>query len=151
MVKLQASSIHAKCFRDRFRTRKIVYGFHSLKSSVIAIWLWLFICCKKKKKKKKCFSFEKIFMFFTEYKLFAEKNVFIWKKSFILQTEKNFFYRGKYMWNCKKIIYLIWEIFFIQKMLVLQMKYKSFLYIHSAKKIFLIIKNSFVKTSWWTQ
>ena len=36
-------------------------------------------------------------MFFTEYTLFAEKNVFIWKKSFILQTEKNFFYRGKYM------------------------------------------------------
>ena len=29
---------------------------------------------------KKNFLFEKIFMIFTKYTLFAEKNVFIWKK-----------------------------------------------------------------------
>ena len=37
-------------------------------------------------------------VFLTKYILFAEKNVFIWKKSFILKiffTEKNFFYREK--------------------------------------------------------
>ena len=41
--------------------------------------VWLFICCKTKLKKK-FFFFERIFVFFTKYTLFAEKNVFIWKK-----------------------------------------------------------------------
>ena len=47
---------------------------------------------------KKVFFFWKIFLFFTKYTLLAEKNLFIWKKSFILNffllkitflTEKN--------------------------------------------------------------
>ena len=49
------------------------------------------------KVEKKKFS-EKMSVFLTKYILFAEKNVFIWKKSFILKiffTEKNFFYREK--------------------------------------------------------
>ena len=41
---------------------------------------------------------------------------------------------------------------FIQKMFVLQIKYKSFLNIYSfCKKKILIIKNIFVKTSLWTE
>ena len=63
--------------------------------------VWLFICCKTKLKKK-FFFFERIFVFFTKYTLFAEKNVFIWKKKFI---EKNI--NG----NVKKT-YLISEIYF---------------------------------------
>ena len=69
--------------------------------------IWLFICCKTKLKKKKLF-FQKIFMFFTKYPLFTEKNIFIWKKSFILKiffTEKNINENVKNM-------YLIWEIYF---------------------------------------
>ena len=38
---------------------------------------------------KKKFFFGKIFVFFTKYTLFAEKNVFIWKKKFYIE---NFFY-----------------------------------------------------------
>ena len=39
-------------------------------------------------------------MFSTKFTFFAEKYVFIWKKKCILKnvfTEKNFFYREKYM------------------------------------------------------
>ena len=90
-----------------------------------------------------------------KYTLFAEKNVFIWKKSFIMKmffTEKNFFYREKYKWKCKNIYISFEKYIFMQKMFVLQIKYKSFLNIYSfCKKKFLIIKNIFVKTSLWTQ
>ena len=60
------------------------------------------------------------------------------KKSFILKiffTEKNFFYREKYK-NAK--IYISFEKYiFMQKMFVLQIKYKSFLNISSfCKKLF---------------
>ena len=58
-------------------------------------------------KKKICFFWENIFLIFTKYTLFAEKNVFIWKKSFLLKiffTEKNDFYKEKYKWKCKKYI-----------------------------------------------
>ena len=101
--------------------------------------------------------FEKIFVFFTKYILFAEKLFFYGKKVlywkfFLLKklsfTEKNINENVKNM-------YLIWKIFFIQKMFVLQAKYKSFLniyYIYSfGKKNVLMIKNIFVKTSQWTQ
>ena len=47
---------------------------------------------------KKNIFFEKMFVFFTEYTLIAEKSNFIWEKKFILiffffffVTEKNFF------------------------------------------------------------
>ena len=63
--------------------------------------LWLFICCKTKLKKKINFFLKK-YLFFTKYKLFAEKNVFIWKKNF---------YSEKYKRKCKKI-HLISEIYF---------------------------------------
>ena len=58
------------------------------------------------------------------------------KKFYIdfLFTEKAFFTENE------KNIYLIWEIFFYPENIY------SF-----CKKIFLIIKNIFVKTSWWTQ
>ena len=45
--------------------------------------------------KKNFFFFEKIFVFFPKYTLFAEKNVFTCKKTF---------YREKYKWKCKKYI-----------------------------------------------
>ena len=38
--------------------------------------VWLFICCKTKLKN---------ICFVIKYTLFAEKNVFIWKKSFIMK------------------------------------------------------------------
>ena len=57
---------------------------------------------------KKLFFFEKIFVFFTKYTLFAEKNDFIWKKKlyWFFFTEKAFFTENE------KNINLIWEIFF---------------------------------------
>ena len=88
--------------------------------------LWLFICCKTS-------FFWKIFLFFTKYTIFAEKNVFIRRKSFILKdffNEKNVFYREKYKWKCKKYISFP-KYIFTQKMFVLQIKHKSFLYIYS--------------------
>ena len=57
----------------------------------------------KLSRKKISFFFERIFVFFTKYTLFAEKNVFIWKKKFL---EKNIINE-----NVKKI-YLISEIYF---------------------------------------
>ena len=50
-------------------------------------------------------------------------------------------------------IYISFEKYiFIQKMFVLQVKYKSFLNTYSFRKeIFWIIKNIFVKISLWTQ
>ena len=97
--------------------------------------LWLFICCKTKLEKN---FFLKKHVFFTKYTLFAEKNKFYVEKKFILIfflfTEKAFFTKNE------KNIYLIWEIFLSRKSIfILQ------------KKNFLIIKNVFVKTSWWTQ
>ena len=62
-------------------------------------------------------------MFFTKYTLFAEKNVFIWKKKII---EKNINENVKKYISFQKYI-------FTQKMFVLQIKYKFF-FIHSAKK-----------------
>ena len=71
-------------------------------------------------------------MFFTKYTLFAEKNNFIWKKEFILI----FCFTGKAFLQKMKKVYILFEKYFlIQK-----------IYIHnSVKKIFLIIKNIFVK------
>ena len=79
-------------------------------------------------------------MFFTKYTLFAEKNVFIWKKKFFIEKNINE--------NVKKYI-SFQKYIFTQKMFVLQIKYKSFLNIYSfcKKKLFLFIKNIFVKTS----
>ena len=56
---------------------------------------------------------KKIFVF-TKYTLFAEKNVFIWKKSFILKIfllKKTFFTEKNINENVKNI-YLISEIYF---------------------------------------
>ena len=53
--------------------------------------------------KKICFFWKNI----TKYILFAEKNFFIWKKSFITKIfllKTTFFYREKYKWKCKKYI-----------------------------------------------
>ena len=73
-------------------------------------------CCKTTKK----IIFEKIFVFFTKYTLFAEKNVFIWTKSFILKnvsTEKNFFYREKCKSKCKGYVSHLKSIFLNRKYL----------------------------------
>ena len=103
-------------------------------SEVLCNRVWLFICYKTKLKKK--FFFWKKICFFTNY-TFAEKNNFIWKKKFILIFFywKNFFYRK---WKKKYISFE--KYFFIQN-----------IYIYSAKKMLLIIKNILVKTLWWTQ
>ena len=70
------------------------------------------------------------------------------EKKFYIET----FFTEKNINKNVKNTYLIWEIHFIQKMFVLQIKYKFFLNIYSfCKKKFLIIKNIFVKTSLWTQ
>ena len=88
---------------------------------------------------KKNFFLEKMFAFFTKYTLFAEKNNYIWKKKFYIDfflfTEKASFTENE------KNIYLIWEIFF----------YPENIYSFCKKNFFLIIKNIFVETLWWTQ
>ena len=93
--------------------------------------LWLYICCKTKLKKKLCFFWKNICVIYKIY-------VICRKKCFYM--EENFFYREKYKWKCKKNIS-----HFRNK----QTKNKSFLNIYSfcKKKIFLIIKSIFVKTS----
>ena len=134
-----------------FITLELLIGSSKIKISASNYWLWLFICCKTKL--KIIFFFWKNICFFTKYTLFAEKNVFIWKKSFIEKFFywKNLFYREKYKWKCKKYTSHLKNIFML-KMFVLQRKYKSFLNVYSfCKDIFLIIKNMFDKTSLWTQ
>ena len=74
---------------------------------------------------KNIFFFLRKYLFFTKYTTFAEKIVFIWKKRFILKfffTEKN---------ENVKINISFGKYIFIQKMFVLQIKYKSFLNIYS--------------------
>ena len=73
-------------------------------------------------------------MFFTKYTLFAEKDVFIWKKkSFIWKKnllKKAFFTEKNINENVKNYI-SFQKYIFTQKMFVLQIKYKSFLNIYS--------------------
>ena len=57
---------------------------------------------------------KKIVLFFTKYTLFAEKNVFIWKKKFYIEIfllKKTFFTEKNINENVKNI-YLISEIYF---------------------------------------
>ena len=63
------------------------------------------------------------------------KKVLYWK---IISLKKLFFTEKNIYENVKNIYDLIWEIFFRQKMFVLQIKYISFLNIYSfcQKKIF---------------
>ena len=102
--------------------------------------LWLFICSKTKL--KTTLLFEKIYITKYFYKIYiiCKKNVFIWEKKFYIEfffTEKNFFCREKYKWKCKNIYISFEKYIFMQKMFVLQIKYKSFLNIYSfCKKIF---------------
>ena len=57
-------------------------------------------------------------MFFTKYTLFAEKNIFYRKKSFILKNINE---------NVKNYISQFKKNIFMQKMFVIQIKYKYFL------------------------
>ena len=65
---------------------------------------------------KKNFFLKNVLSFLQNIHYLEKKNIFTWKKSFILKfwkksfilkfffTEKNFFYREKYIWKCKKYI-----------------------------------------------
>ena len=72
-------------------------------------------------------------MFFTKYTLFAQKMFLYGKKSFILNVfllKKTFFTETNINENVK--IYISFKKYiFMQKMFVLQIKYKSFLNIYS--------------------
>ena len=96
-----------------------------------------------------------MYVFFYKISIICRKNVFIWQKGFPLKnvfTVKNIFYTEKYQWKCKKINVSYEKYIFMQKMLVLQIKYKYFLNIYwFSKNLFLLIKNIFVKTSLWTR
>ena len=101
--------------------------------------IWLFICCKTKLKKKFFFwknicVFYKIYIICRKKCFYMEKKVLYWN----FFTEKNFFYREKYKWKCKNIYISFEKYIFMQKMFVLQIKYKSFLNIYSfcKKKFF---------------
>ena len=88
---------------------------------------------------KKIFFFEKIYVFYKIY-IICRKNVFIWKKSFILiffLLKKTFFCREKYKWKCKNI-YLIWEIYFYAENVCVTNKLWIFL-----KYIFVLQKKFF--------
>ena len=78
-------------------------------------------------------------MLFTKYTLFTEKNVFIQKKKIFIEQNIN---------ENVKTIYLISEIYFDTENVCVTNKISMFLkYIFILqKKIFLIIKNIFVKT-----
>ena len=94
-------------------------------------------------------------LFLKKYFCFLLNIYYYRKKYFYMEnyfTEKNLFYREKYKWKYKKYFSFQKHIF-TQKVFVLQIKYKSFLNIYSfhKNKIFLIIKNIFVKTTLWTQ
>ena len=68
-------------------------------------------------------------MFFTKYTLFAEKNVFIWKKSFIMKMfllKKTSFTERNINENVKKI-YLVSEIYFYTKNVCVTNKIQIFL------------------------
>ena len=116
--------------------------------------LWLFICCKTKLKKISFFL--KKYIFYKIY-IICRKNIFIWIKKVLywkcFLLKKTFFTEKNINENVK--IYISFEKYiFMQKMFVLQIKYKSFLNIYSSckkKKKKLIIKNIFDKTSLWTQ
>ena len=92
------------------------------------------------------FFFEKIFVFYKIYNICRKNCFYVEKKIYIevfFLTEKN---------ENVKINISFGKYIFIQKMFVLQIKYKSFLNIYSfCKKKILIIKNKFVKTSLWTE
>ena len=91
-----SASVPVSLFLDEIKHRCSV-GM----SGMVGMVLWLFICSKTKLKKKRNF-FEKIFVFFTKYlyKLFAEKNVFIWRKSSILKNIllKKIFFTAPNLW-----------------------------------------------------
>ena len=81
--------------------------------------LWLFICCKTKLKKK-IFFLKKYLCFLQNIHYLQKKCFYMEKKSFILKiffTEKNFFYREKYKWKCKKYISHFRNIFLHRKCL----------------------------------
>ena len=87
-------------------------------------------------------SWKKKFFFFGKNICFLQ-NVHYLQKKLILYGKKvyiDFFLLKKLFWQKTKKIYLIWEIFFYPENIY------SF-----CKKMFLIIKNIFVKASWWTQ
>ena len=95
--------------------------------------LWLFICWKTNLKKKN-FFLKKWKTLFAEKMFLYGKKVLYWK---IFLLKKTFFYREKYKWTCKKIYISFEKCIFMQKMLVLQIKYKSFLNTYSfCKKYF---------------
>ena len=62
---------------------------------------------------KKRLFFEKIFVFFTKYTLFAENNVFIWGKSFMI---KNFFYWKQTFFTENNINETVKNIYLISKL-----------------------------------
>ena len=99
--------------------------------------IWLFICCKTKLKKKFFFFWKNIY--FYKIYIICRKNVFIWKKKVLywkfFLLKKTFFTEKNINENVK--IYISFEeCIFMQKMFVLQRKYKSFLNIYSfCKKI----------------
>ena len=94
--------------------------------------IWLFICCKTKLKKK-FFFWKNICVFYKIYIICRKKCFYMGKKFY---NEKFFywkklFYREKYKWKCKNVYISFEKYIFMQKMFVLQIKYKSFLNIYS--------------------
>ena len=76
-------------------------------------------------------------MFFTKYTLFAEKMFLYEKKSFeSFFLLKKLFFTEKNINENVKIYISLGKYIFTQKMFMLQIIYKSFLNIYSAKKIF---------------
>ena len=97
---------------------------------LMVILIWLFICCKTKLKKN--FFWKNICVFYKIYiicrkKCFYMEKVLYWK---IFLLKKTFFTEKNINENVK--IYISFEKYiFMQKMFVLQIKYKSFLNIYS--------------------
>ena len=139
------------CFENIFQILCVEWEVnHTINLTIPS--LWLFISCKTwKKVGKKIFFFEKIFVFLQNIHFLQKKMFLHWKKGFVMKKfflwEKTFFTEKSYISFQKHI--------FTQKIFVLQIKYESFLNIYSfcKKKIwkFLTIKNTFLKTSLWTQ
>ena len=125
-----------------------------LTSIVTFQYHFVYGCSFDAKLSRKFFFFkEKKGLFFPRYTLFAEKNVYM-EKSFILKNifTENLFYREKYIWKCKKYVSCLRNIYLYRKCLCYKWNISFFKYIFILqKKFYLIIKNVFLKTSWWTQ
>ena len=139
------------CFENIFQILCVEWEVNHTINLTILFFMVVHLLQNLEKSWRKNIFFEKIFVFLQNIHFLQKKMFLHWKKGFVMKKfflwEKTFFTEKSYISFQKHI--------FTQKIFVLQIKYESFLNIYSfcKKKIwkFLTIKNTFLKTSFWTQ